>query len=311
MNLIYKCCICQKECKNITSLTSHIQFNHKDYDTKKYYDEFYKTPDEGICEVCSKETKYNGILGGYAKFCSRSCSHNTEQFRERFRKAVNDKTEQEMKEWQKKIQESVKAKSTNGKCISDAELKNRENKCLLRYKEIYTYITEYHNTVAKGICPECNEEFEIDRWTLHNRQRLNLPICTNCYPINYTKLTGQSFFENDIYIFIKNNYKNKIVRNNRNVLENMEIDIWLPDINIGIECDGTYWHADPRFFDENYVIKQNGKIAKDVWENDCKKDQIAKEKGITLIRIKEYDWKNNKEQEKQRLLVYLQNEGLL
>lgn len=308
MELKFICNICGKECKNNIALSSHIQYNHKEYNSKKYYDTFIKKDiNEGKCEVCGKETPFYSILRGYSKYCCKSCSHKTEQFRQRFKQAIRNKTKEENKEWRSKIQKAVKDKSTTGKCITDEELKNRENKCLLKYQKEYPYLKEYHNKIASGVCPECGKSFEIDRWTLHNRNKLHLPICMNCYPINYTRQSGQSCFEKEVYDFIVSNYDKSISRNNRTILESMELDIWLPDVRVGIECDGTYWHADSRFFKPDDIIKQTGHKAIEIWKKDEEKNDLAKSKDVILYRIKEHDWKINKEQEKKKLLDLLKN----
>jgi len=64
--------LCNRECKNITSLSSHIRQFHK-IKIKEYYDKFMRKDKEGIC-YCGKETKFNG-LKGYLSFCSTKCSN--------------------------------------------------------------------------------------------------------------------------------------------------------------------------------------------------------------------------------------------
>ena len=64
----------------------------------------------------------------------------------------------------------------------------------------------------------------------------------------------------------------------------MELDIFIPSLNLGIEYDGDYWHSLP-----------------DMIERDKKKDLACKEKGIKLIRIKEYNWVKDNENTKQKL----------
>ena len=71
----------------------------------------------------------------------------------------------------------------------------------------------------------------------------------------------------------------------------MELDIYLPDLKVGIEYDDDYWHSLPEMI-----------------ERDKKKDNICKEKNIKLIRIKESEWANNKEKIKEKLKKELLNE---
>ena len=62
-------------------------------------------------------------------------------------------------------------------------------------------------------------------------------------------------------------------------LENHELDIWLPDIKVAIEYNGTYWHSLPI-----------------ILESDKFKQIQCESKGIRLITIHEEDWTNNRVQ---------------
>ena len=55
----------------------------------------------------------------------------------------------------------------------------------------------------------------------------------------------------------------------RKKINRQEVDIYLPNYNIGIEYDGSYYHKNPT--------------------KDMKKDQALKEAGLTVIRIRESD----------------------
>lgn len=60
------------------------------------------------------------------------------------------------------------------------------------------------------------------------------------------------------------------VSNNRKVLDGLEIDIYSPNLKLGIEYDGIYWHSTAVQEDPNYHIK---------------KLDLAESKGITLYNI--------------------------
>lgn len=63
-----------------------------------------------------------------------------------------------------------------------------------------------------------------------------------------------------------------------------EIDIYIPDLHIGIECNGCYWHS--------ISERKQGRILKDY---HFKKSTIAKEKGIDLIHVWEDQWIHQKD----------------
>ena len=61
--------------------------------------------------------------------------------------------------------------------------------------------------------------------------------------------------------------------------------------NILIEVNGTFWHADPRKYKETDILKfpgTNGVVAKDIWEKDKTKRNLAINNGFQII----YYWES-------------------
>lgn len=73
-------------------------------------------------------------------------------------------------------------------------------------------------------------------------------------------------------------------------------DLFISDINLIIEVNGWFWHADPRFFKPNDIIPKIGKTANEIWEKDKKKLDLAKEKGYNVIVLWESDFKKLSEE---------------
>lgn len=63
MKIDNKCRFCGVEYKSIQSLGLHVRQKHG-MESKEYYDKFFKTDTEGICEVCGKPTKFYRISQG-------------------------------------------------------------------------------------------------------------------------------------------------------------------------------------------------------------------------------------------------------
>lgn len=63
-------------------------------------------------------------------------------------------------------------------------------------------------------------------------------------------------------------------------------DILIQDENIILEFNGTFWHRDPRFYDNSDICRQ-------IWEYDKNKLDIARKLGYTPIVIWQYDWERN------------------
>lgn len=80
------CKICSKE---YSKLHMHLKYNHKDFNSKIYYDSFLKKEDEGICKLKDRNnyTSYTGITNGYLDYCSNSHSQLDPNTRKKIEKS--------------------------------------------------------------------------------------------------------------------------------------------------------------------------------------------------------------------------------
>nr|DAT67965.1 MAG TPA: endonuclease-like protein [Caudoviricetes sp.] len=106
-------------------------------------------------------------------------------------------------------------------------------------------------------------------------------------PHNHLKGTGcprcgvsASKFEIEIVNFIKTFYCGEIITNSKDIIPPMELDIFLPEFNLGIEINGMYWHSE-KFKEKNYHLH---------------KYNLCKDKGIRLISI--WEWEIIKDKDK-------------
>ena len=164
-----------------------------------------------------------------------------------------------------------KIKETNNKLYgSDSPMQSD----LVRDCEITSndnYIKYVDNRVSLFKCDHnLDHYFYIDSSSYHNRVRSNLKICTVCNPIG----DSRSIKEDELYNFILSNYSGEIVKSYR---DKLEIDIYLPELKIGFEFNGIYWHSD-KYRDRNY---------------HSDKTKYFLEKGIRIIHIWEDDWSFN------------------
>jgi hypothetical protein len=133
------------------------------------------------------------------------------------------------------------------------------------------YIKYIENGVSLFKC-DCskNHEFEINSRIYSDRKRYKLPLCTICNPIGDSK----SIKEKELYKYIQSIYSGKIIQSYR---DGLEIDVYLPDLNLGFEFNGLYWHSN-NFKENNYHIN---------------KTKYFSERGIRIIHIWEDDWSNS------------------
>ena len=133
------------------------------------------------------------------------------------------------------------------------------------YSKVEYVVTRHPVTI---ICPIHGEFLQTPE---NHIQGKGCPMCAN----------SLSKAENNIYDFLCQYIdKEKIVRRDRSVLGNLELDIFIPSLSIAIEYNGLRWHSEKFNKDKNYHL------------NKLKK---CNEKGIKLIQIFEDEWTEHKE----------------
>lgn len=88
------------------------------------------------------------------------------------------------------------------------------------------------------------------------------------------------------------------------VIFNYSVDCLLPKHKIIIEFNGTFWHADPRFYKAEDKIKftsKAGTTAQDIWKKDNTKKRFLESLGYTVMHVWEYDYYRNPQEEKSKL----------
>lgn len=92
-----------------------------------------------------------------------------------------------------------------------------------------------------------------------------------------------SAFQTEVYLFIKTlmNCDSNIILDDRTVLYPQELDVFIPSLNIGIECDGLFWHSE-----------SSGGKNKLYHLNKTKK---CMKKGVRLIHIFENVWRDKRQ----------------
>ena len=184
------------------------------------------------------------------------------------------------------------------------EYKIKINNTVL-YKALKTNqnILSYENGQFSIKCPDCGQTYTISNSFYYNRINKGLPTCIHCLPLH----KQYSFKEKRVLEYIKTIYDGPVVENVRQIINPFELDIYLPELNLAFEFDGTYWHADPRFFEASHIIGGGTNTAQDVWDKAARKDMACREKNITLYHIREYDWEENPELIKIELESILRN----
>lgn len=69
-------------------------------------------------------------------------------------------------------------------------------------------------------------------------------------------------------------------------------DFYLPDQNILLEYQGNYWHANPRRYPPDMVLKlgDHSMLASDIWARDARKKAEAEALGFAVVYVWEDDY---------------------
>ena len=222
------------------------------------------------CPICGNEIKkWKGRnKGGYFKFCSCKCAQVDKNTRDKIKNTCLEKYG---------VDNAAKAKDIQSKM---------KNTCLKKYGTKNIFSSEIGKKKIKETLlkkygvenPQQNNEIKKKtKETLLKKYGITCGF-QKCKKYNVSK------GELELFYFIKS-IKPTAIHNDRKNIFPLELDIFLEENNIGIEYDGEYWHNLPKMKKRDYL-----------------KNKICKEKGIKLIRVKEKDWKNNKEKVKKNLM---------
>jgi hypothetical protein len=144
--------------------------------------------------------------------------------------------------------------------------------------------------LAVACCNKCATTFQFTNQIFYpSRLKNTQKLCPMCQP----RLTFSSQSEQEVADFIEA-CGQKIIRNDRSVLGGFEIDIFVPDLKLGFEFTGLYWHAE----------KQNNNRLHLLW-----KMQHAAKVGVQLINIFEDEWKSKREIVESKIRNLLKIEG--
>ena len=190
MKIKYICKLCNKEFIGGQSFTSHLKI-HK-YTSKQYYDEFLKTQNDGICQVCGKPTKFFKFANGYRKTCSNECYRLLGV--KNWRKSMNEKYDGSYysgtEEYKQKRKNDCLEKYGCEYYWQAKEIKEkRRNSMLERYGVEHTM----QNPELKAIAKEHREETNLERYGVkHNwaseelREQGQYKTCLEKYGYMYT-----------------------------------------------------------------------------------------------------------------------------
>lgn len=235
-----------------------------------------------ICNICNSDETVKS-MGSHLMWVHNI---NTKEYIEKY----GEFRPKFIKNNQKKEESDIKCELCGEKMMHNRQLMyhlTKKHKDIKKEDYIIKYIYKDNAPLCKCGCGEKvtllfnGKNCDLDKDT-YNRDYIkghwDWPVFSN--------ISNQSKEELELLEFIKSIYSKTINENKKNILDNGEIDIFLPEDNIGIEYNGLYWHSEKAGRGKYYHIT---------------KTLEAKNKNIRLIQIFSDEWINKKEIVKTKL----------
>lgn len=277
--MIKKCLECETEFETNSGRKSTCNEECKLKRKKRFRDASIDRRKEKFnCVYCDKEVFRYRKRGG---FCSRSCA--SKKFLE---EGVYDN-------WRYRIQEK----------------KGIIKSCIICEKEYYAQPREI--TTKKTCSAKCSRKAFSEHMKKFNpskgkkekpgvREKVKQTLMKkygveNAYEL--AKHTSLSRPHKEILEYLTANTKHTILSDFPIHINSKcyKVDILIKELNTIIEFNGTYWHCDPRFYNENYFHKRKQLHAKEIWELDKIRIENLNSLGYNVKIIWEFDYMENKQ----------------
>lgn len=139
----------------------------------------------------------------------------------------------------------------------------------------YTVVSEDSGRLIME-CGKCGNDMKFHA-QYSDPCRLTDKLCPTCNP----RYVDKSLKQTEIYNYIKGFFPSAILSYPFDGRK--EIDIFIPELNVGFEYSGLYWHSQK-------ILEQNGQHK----HKDVKKYKLAKEHGIRIYEIFEDEYLHQK-----------------
>jgi hypothetical protein len=235
------------------------------------------------CKYCGKQLKFGRTINeSYPVYCSIKCTNKSPEHKEKMiinrnYDKIKEKTEKTMLikygvknifEKKEYIQDCINKKYGDKIITKTDHFKNIMNK---KYENKYIDLNIKKTEFIEYKCPKCQFITKHNYNRFNYRNKYNIDLCTNCFPIKMSSLEKEmETFLNDLNITFS--------KHNRKIITPYELDFYLPEYNIAIEMHGLYFHSE-EFVNNSYHFN---------------KFIECKNKNITLIQIFHDEWKYKK-----------------
>lgn len=260
------------------------------------------------CKICGNKLKFSNTSNVFNTFCSRACINRDPESKKKQLDTKRKNYLEKCKELNKVPHEVKHIERINGLIIKSQRKLVKENKwggisggeisrirSVKKWKELGHEIeyTDDDLIIMKNGCKYHGDIF-FTKSLFNNRmkpERRNVMcICPICNPPKSSISTQEIIIKN---ILDAANVSYRF--HDHKQIHPKELDFYLPDYRIGIECNGMYWHS------INWQQIYNHDLEKSHFD----KRKICEEKGIKLLTFWENDVNHKEEQIKSQIIRIL------
>jgi len=264
MEPVFICQICNEKIYKKHLVQYHTKkhnISHKDY-----YDKYLKKPSDGICPVCGKETKFYSIWKGYCEHCSTTCSSLDPNVKNKLQQTNLNKYGT-INGFNTKLtgihKQEQPRKSLKESREEQYQIFMQENNCIKREDVLEKYGWMWYWDKVVDLLFYKNKSFvkldDIPKIEAYIEETIN---------------NNRSHKEMRLLDFVKSIYQGTIKHDCKTIISPKELDIYLPDIKLAIEFNGTRYHSIEMGTPKSYHLD---------------KSLLCREQGIRLIHIYEFE----------------------
>jgi len=267
------------------------------------------------CKTCGKYCNFKNYKDGYYDYCSVYCStqcperndkiHLNRDYTKITEKMVNTNVERYGVEYTTQSRKMIdKTAVTKLHRYGDANYNNQtksKSTCIERYGVEYSLqspdIINKIQSNKEVLYPQLRDK----NWLIEENKTKSVSTISEELGCSYRTVylyfekygiemnsfyTNYSKAQNEVFEYVSSIFNGIILQNDRIAIGPKEIDIYLPEINFGIEYNGMYWHSEDskRHLDKLNLCKSKGINLIQIWDNEwnTKKDIV---KSIISSRI--------------------------
>lgn len=280
--MIKKCTECDKEFETRTGRKATCSEECKVVRKKRFLKASIERRKEKFnCVYCDKEVFRYRKRGGY---CSRSCAS---------KKCIEDGT---YDKWRLRIQDRKGVIKNCPYCKQDYYVEPKEISTR-QHCETRKCAVEHYKVIRKIYNPRKGKKLtEEVRQSMREKQKNTwLEKYGVSHSFALAKHTMLSRPQKRLVEYLTQNTNYSILVDFPIYINSKcyKVDILIKELNLIIEFNGTYWHCDPRCYEENYLNKKKNKLAKDIWKEDSERIKKLEELNYNVRVIWELDYQTD------------------